>query len=159
MMQFKKRFCYLSLLFALASYAEAALDAAPAALATSMNVTQGFVRVPIPGQKNTAAFFSLNNTGKKAKSLVAITTKVAQRAEIHSHTMNNGIMRMRQVEQVSIVAGATTDFAPGGLHIMLFDVQRTLRTGDTIALTLIFADKTQLPIKIPVKSLYDHSHH
>lgn len=51
---------------------------------------------------------------------------------------SSGMMQMRPVERIEVPAGATVELKPGGLHIMLLDVKRTLTPGETIEVTLEF---------------------
>ncbi|HEY7885390.1 MAG TPA: copper chaperone PCu(A)C [Cellvibrionaceae bacterium] len=128
-----------------------------------VTVSDAFVRVPIAGQKNSAAFMTLHNHGTDKQSLVAVETSLAETAELHSHTMTEGMMRMRREASIDIAPGSRVHLEPGSLHIMLFNLQHTIRTGDTAAFTLIFADGRRLPVTVPVKSVFDndsgHQHH
>ncbi len=128
-------------------------------LATGIEIIDAYVQVPISGQKYTAVFGVLKNTGKQPKYLVGVTTGNAAHAEIHSHTVVDGLMRMRQVKQIDVAAGTQVAFTPGGYQIMLFGVKSVLRTGTYVALTLEFSDGSLLPVRLPVKSIYDHAHH
>lgn len=51
---------------------------------------------------------------------------------------SSGMMQMRPVERIEVPAGQTVELKPGGLHIMLLDVKRTLEPGETIEVTLEF---------------------
>jgi hypothetical protein len=57
---------------------------------------------------------------------------------MHTHSMQNGIMMMRQLEAVEIPAGGSVEFKPGGNHIMLIGLERPLVAGDRFPLTLKF---------------------
>ena len=42
----------------------------------------------------------------------------------------------RHVEAIALPAGKTVSLAPGGLHVMLFDLKHPLAPGDTVPLEL-----------------------
>ena len=50
-------------------------------------------------------------------------------------------MKMRRVEAISLPAGKPVELGPGGYHVMLMDVGQPLKEGETVPLTLTFADK------------------
>lgn len=124
-----------------------------------LQVSDAYVRVPVPGQSNSAAYMRLRNTGERDIVLVAVETSLAARAELHSHRREDGVMRMRHEEKLVIPAGETLALEPGGLHIMLFDLARSIRTGDSASLKLVDAEGRQLVVEAAVKSLFDEDHH
>jgi copper(I)-binding protein len=58
--------------------------------------------------------------------------------------MGGGMMTMRQVESIPVPAGETVNLEPGGLHIMLLDVQRVIEPGEAIDVTLTFDSGEEL---------------
>lgn len=63
-----------------------------------------------------------------------------------------GMMTMVEVLQVEIAAGATVEFKPGGYHIMFTDLIGTLTTGQTVDLTLTFANAGPITVKAEVRA-------
>jgi threonine dehydrogenase-like Zn-dependent dehydrogenase len=55
--------------------------------------------------------------------------------------MENGVMKMRAIPKLALPAGKTVDLKPGGYHVMLMDLTQPLKDGETVPVTLIFADK------------------
>lgn len=134
----------------------AALVAATAvqAEAVSIEVEDAYVRGLPPTQRNTAAFFVLKNTGdRNLEVLAAPAPDVAARVEIHAHRHRNGMMSMQKQASVTIPAGQSLAFAPGGLHLMLIELNRPLRDGDTVSLALQTADGQTLTFSAPVISV------
>ena len=76
---------------------------------------------------------------------------MGERVEIHSMTHEDGQMRMRQVEQVPLPAGGWVVLESGGLHLMLMGLSNSPRTGDSIDLTLHFADGSVRAVSAPVR--------
>ena len=86
-------------------------------------VEEGYVRKPIPGRSMSAAFMTINNTGKDDVVLKTAAIGGAKSVEIHTHTHTDGIMRMRQLHELTINAGRSVVLEPGGLHLMIFGIQ------------------------------------
>lgn len=120
------------------------------ALAADISIEQPFARATPPGQPNSAAFMQLTNNGE-ATALVAATSTVAEVVELHAHTHDNGVMRMRRIEQIELPAGSTTTLEPGGLHVMLIGLKQPLQAGSHIAVTLNYADGTEQQVEVPVQ--------
>ena len=87
-------------------------------------VEEGYVRKPIPGQSMSAAFMTIRNTGAESFILTSANLEGAGSVEIHTHTHDNGVMRMRQLHELTIKAGGEVTLKPGGLHLMLFGIKK-----------------------------------
>lgn len=120
------------------------------AFAADISIEQPFARATPPGQPNSAAFMQLSNKGE-ATALVAAHSSVANVVELHTHIHDEGVMRMRKIEQIELPAGATTLLEPGGLHVMLIDLKQPLQDGSRIDLTLEYADGSMQQIEVPVQ--------
>ena len=128
----------------------------------SANVTveKPYIREMPPGQPVTAAFMNLHNNGAEAVQLIAVSSDSAERVEIHAHRHNNGMMRMEKIDSVSLPAGGDFVFQPGDHHLMLINLKRPLRVGDTVRLKLEFSHAEPLIIDVPVQNIMqEHDHH
>ena len=98
-------------------------------------VSDAWVRLPAVPGRPAAAYFVLRG-GPVDTTLVAVRSDSARRAELHE-SMAGG---MRALGSVSVSAGQEVRFAPGGKHVMLFDLDPRLAAGKTLTLRLSFAD-------------------
>ena len=106
---------------------------------SASSVGEAWVRLPaVPGRPG-AAYFTLTG-GRTDATLIAVSTPAAHRAELHE-SMANG---MRPTASVALAAGTRVTFAPGGRHVMLFDLNPRLAPGATVPLTVSLADGHQL---------------
>jgi len=96
-----------------------------------------------------AAFMAISSAGA-ADRLIAVATAVAGRAELHTHLMEGGIMKMRQVSAVDVPAGGMVMLQPGGRHVMLFDLAQPLKEGDRYMLTLTFEKAGKAEVMVMV---------
>jgi copper(I)-binding protein len=138
---------------------------APAAFAQSVKVENAWARATVPGQKTGGIYADLTSASDAA--LVAAGTPVAARAELHSMSMDGGVMRMRALPRVELPAGKTVKLAPGGMHVMLVDLKQPLKAGDKVPLTLSVQSSgsapTTLKLEVPVRAADSpadaHHHH
>lgn len=63
----------------------------------------------------------------------------------------SGMMTMRQVPSIEVPADGSVELKPGGLHIMLLDVKKTLAVGDTIEVTLTFENAGEVTATAEVR--------
>ena len=98
-----------------------------------------------------AVYITLRNTGPDPDALVGASSEAAEVVELHETIRDGEVMRMRPVGTLALPAGATLAMKPGGLHIMLIHLKRTLHAGDTVPLTLTFEHGAALTLKVPVR--------
>lgn len=126
----------------------------------AITAQQAYVREMPPGQPVTAAFMQLQNNGAEAVVLVGAVTDSAERVEIHAHRHNNGMMRMEQVDSITVPAAGEFSFKPGAYHLMLINITRPLAEGDTVRLKLEFTNAEPIFIDLPVQNIMrEHNHH
>jgi copper(I)-binding protein len=107
---------------------------------------------------------TVTNAGASDRALVGGSSPAAKVVELHTHTMEGGMMRMRQVEKIDLPAGKDVSLKPGGLHVMLIGLKQNLTPGENVPLTLKFADGSELTLDAPVRKLQmkmkkmDHGH-
>ena len=122
----------------------------------AVSVSNAYVRGLPPGQKVTAAFMSLSNTAEQALTLQSVSSPVAEKAERHETSQDGVQMQMRKLSTLSIAAGETVIFEPGGKHIMLMGLQQSLKQGDTVELRLCFVEFCKI-IQAPVVSVLNEA--
>jgi len=124
---------------------------AHAGVADQITVNDPYVRAVPPVVKTTAAFMQLQNADQVERFLIDARTPVAQVVELHMHTMDDGVMRMRRIPHIHLPPNETANLQPGGLHIMLFDLTEPLRDGDQVPITLVFDDGSTKEISAVVR--------
>ena len=91
------------------------------ATAADIVVDKAWSRALPPVSTVGAIYMTVRNTGAVERRLLKVYQDIAQRAELHMHLLDAGMMRMREQASVVVPAGTETEFAPGKLHVMLFD--------------------------------------
>lgn len=121
--------------------------------AKGMSVDNPYVREVPPGQMTSATFLTIKNDTDKDIALIKANSDVAKHVELHEHVHENGMMKMRQVPKIMIPAKGETVLKPGGYHIMLIGLNRKIKAGDIVDLTLEFDNGDKQPIKAEVKKI------
>ena len=123
--------------------------------AQTAEVSDAWVRTPVPGQKATGAFMKI--TAKEGAKLVAISSPVAGVTEVHEMKLEGDIMKMRHVPVLDIPAGQAVELKPGGYHVMLMDLKAPLAKGGTVPLTLVFKDargaESKVELNVPIATV------
>lgn len=109
------------------------------------NATARFLIAGRPG----AVFLTIENKGS-ADKLMSASSSLSTKVELHSHTMDNGVMKMRRVETIEVPGNSVTELKSGGYHIMIFDVATLPEKGSKIPLSLNFekAGKAQIEVVV-----------
>lgn len=119
--------------------------------ATSLiSIADAYIKASIPGSSVTGAYMTIKNASDKEITLLKVTSEISDRVEMHEHTMLNGMMRMREVDKITIAANNQVVLKPMGLHIMVFDLKQQISEKELIPVTLYFSNKTKLNIQLPV---------
>ena len=124
--------------------------------AADVKVDAPWVRGTVAGQKATGAFMSIT-AGDGGAALVSASSPVAGVVELHTMSMEDGVMRMRPVPKIDLPAGKAVELKPGGYHVMLMDLKQPLKSGEMVPITLKVEGRdkalTSLEVKAEVKPL------
>ena len=133
--------------------------------AGEVTVNEAWSRATAPGQE--VGMVGMVITSQKDAKLIAVSSNASATTEIHTMSMDNGVMKMRQIENLPLPAKQAATLGPGGNHLMLIGLKKPLKAGDTVALTLTvqFADKTteKINVNAEVRAMMaghgQHHHH
>ena len=104
------------------------------------------------GVRVTAGYMVLRNVGRSPLRLSSARTPMAGRVEIHTMKMENGVMKMRRVEWLTIAPGGTLVLKPGGYHLMIMGLKTTpLREGTKVPIVLGFDGGREYSITATVR--------
>lgn len=77
------------------------------------------VRAPRAGMNMGAAYLTLHNNSNQAIRITGFASPQFESIELHESILEDGISRMRKLEELTIDPGATVALEPGGRHLML----------------------------------------
>ena len=122
---------------------------------SAIQVKEPWVRGTVAQQKATGAFMQLS--APQDMRLVEARSPVAGVVELHEMAMDNNVMKMRAVPGIDIPAGKGAELKPGGFHVMLLELKKQLKEGDTVPLTLVLEGKDKkrqsIEVNAPVRAL------
>jgi periplasmic copper chaperone A len=126
--------------FALASAQPSTLPALAADYDVgSMHITQPWSRATPKGATAGAGYMTITNKGTAQDRVSCVSDDASAQCQIHSMTMEGGVMKMRPVEGgLEIKPGETVTLKPGGFHVMFVDLKHPLEQGNKIKVTLKF---------------------
>lgn len=118
--------------------------------AGEVKVSEASVRATAPGQDSAAV--SLHIVAARDARLVAVSSPVAQSAELHVMKQEGGMMMMRQVDSVALPAKQEVVLG-GGTHVMLLGLKKSLKAGDSVQLqlTVEYANKRREKVRVRAK--------
>jgi periplasmic copper chaperone A len=150
---------YISSGFAAALALAAMQVAATAASAAdydvgSIHVTQPWARATPKGASSGAGYLTVTNNGTAADRLNCAGSDAAAQCQIHTMTMENGVMKMRPVEGgLEIKPGETVTLRPGSDHMMFVNLKHPLEAGSAVEATLQFEKAGTLKVELPVVAI------
>jgi copper(I)-binding protein len=117
-------------------------------------ITQAWSRATPSGAKVAGGYLVIENTGKIADRLIGGAGEIAGKVEVHEMAMNNGVMTMRPLDKgLAIEPGQTVKLAPGGHHLMMFDLKGQLKQGDKVPVTLEFEKAGKVTVSLDVQGV------
>ncbi len=140
----------LTSLGALAALAACGPSTAPqTGPAATVAVADALCRPTPNGRHATACYVTL--TANTDDRLVSVSSPRGDRVEIHESKLENGMMVMTELRAGQpLPAGQKVELKPGGNHIMLLGLTEPLATGQTVDLTLSFANAPAVEVTAPV---------
>ena len=68
-----------------------------------IEVVNAWARASVPNATNGAAYVTLATVGARPDRLQSLSTPVAGRAEVHTHRMQDGVMKMHRLDNLEVV--------------------------------------------------------
>jgi copper(I)-binding protein len=116
-----------------------------------VDIKEAWARATPGGAQTGAAYVTVQSPA--GDRLTGASAPVAQKAELHSMTMDNGVMKMREVDGIDLPAGQAVTLKPNGYHIMLTGLSHPLKEGETFPLTLTFAKAGSENVTVTVQKV------
>jgi len=119
----------------------------------SIHVTQPWARATPKGAGG-AAYLTVTNNGAAPDRLSCAGSDAAAACQIHTMSMDNGVMKMRPVEGgIEIKPGETVTLKPGSDHLMLTSIKHALEAGKTVEATLQFEKAGTVKVEFAILAM------
>ena len=110
-----------------------------------------WIKEPIGNHSMTSGYLTIKNTNAYDERLIAITSNIAKKSEIHEMFVDNDIMKMNVLNDgLKIPANSIVHLKPGSYHVMFMKLYKKLKIMSTHKINLNFEKAGQLNIDFPV---------
>lgn len=97
-----------------------------------------------------AGYLTIHNRTAASEALVWVRSDVADRVEVHETRWMSGMAMMEPVRRLSVAPNASLEMKPGGVHLMLIGLRRSLQTGDRVTFEVVFAHAGRVTVQAEV---------
>ena len=116
-----------------------------------ITVSDARIQLPLVSGRPGAAYFTVSQANGAPRKIVAVAVEMVARAEMHETKGGT----MAPVSEVPVGAGKTVKFAPGGYHVMLFELDPKLRFAKDAELTVTFDGGDKASARAPLTTIAD----
>lgn len=113
-------------------------------------ISNPWSRATPAGAKVGAGYLVIENRGTMPDSLVGGSVEAAQDFEMHDVVVEDGVMRMRELNNIALPPGASIAAKPGGRHIMFVGLRHPLAAGEKARGSLQFEHAGRVEIEFEV---------
>jgi len=118
----------------------------------ALSIQHPWSRETAVGQAVGGGFLTIANSGTRDDRLLSGTSPVAEDVQLHTMSMDGGVMRMRQVtDGIAIPARGSAELKPGSYHLMFMGLRRQLRQGERFPVTLRFQRAGNVTVQFAVQ--------
>ena len=121
--------------------------------AGSLAISGPWSRATPKGAQTAIGYMTIKNNGTAPDRLIGGSVEIADRFQLHSMVMENGIAKMRDLSGIDIKPGQTIEFKPGGSHAMFVNLRHPLSKGEHVKGTLIFEHAGTVQIEYEVEGV------
>jgi copper(I)-binding protein len=125
----------------------------PAATLGSIEIRKPWARAASTVASVGGGFFAMTNTGAAPDRLVAASSPVAEKVEIHALKVEGSAIAMaRREDGLALAAGVTLTLQPRGYHLLLIGLKAPLVEGARVPVTLVFEQAGSLAVELTVEA-------
>jgi len=129
-----------------------------AATAGEVSILNPIAAEPVTGETG-VLYFSLQNEGIEPDTLLQVTADLAMQTTMHNQVGAATGTVMEEVEFLVIPGRSLVSLRPGSYHVMLSELARHYREGDSLTITTRFSIGGEVTFRVPVVSYVDVAEH
>jgi copper(I)-binding protein len=120
----------------------------------AIHIGDTWARATPKGASAAAGYLTVTNNGTAPDRLSCTSSDASAKCQIHSMTMENGVMKMRPVEGgLEIKPGETVTLKPASVHVMFLGLNRPLEAGKAVTATLQFDKAGKVEVEFPIAAI------
>ena len=116
-------------------------------------ITEAYLNLPPPSHFTTAAYLQITNLDKSPITITGFDSVKATRVELHEHIHSDGMMKMREVDQITLAGMQTEVFKPMGYHLMVFGLAGDVVAGQSVDFTATMASGERIVFQAQARGL------
>lgn len=118
-----------------------------------LEIDHPWARATPPGASVGGGYATVRNSGGSADKLIGASSPAADHVELHVMSMDNGVMRMRQVPSFDVPARGELTLKPGGNHLMFLGLKHPFKAGEKVPVKLHFEKAGEVEVQLAVGSM------
>jgi len=122
-------------------------------LGSSVIVRDAWVRETLRAGGSSAAYLTIDNPTTQPITITGITVSGAARAQMHEMVGPATAAAMRPAATLIVPAHGSLTLAPGGTHVMLFDINPPYAPGQSVTMTVTIQGQPRQTIRALVRPL------
>jgi copper(I)-binding protein len=120
----------------------------------SLTIGHPWSRATPKGAKVAAGYMKIINSGTAPDRLIAVSSEISPRVEIHEMSMDGGVMKMREVKGgLEIPAGQTVELKPSSYHLMMMNPTKQIEKGERVKGSLTFEKAGKVDVEFAVEAM------
>ena len=116
-------------------------------------ITEAYLNLPPPSHSTTAAYLQIANLDKSSITITGFDSTKATRVELHEHIHADGMMKMREMDQITLAGMQTEVFKPMGHHLMVFGLADDVVAGQSVDFTATMASGERILFQAQARGL------
>jgi copper(I)-binding protein len=116
-------------------------------------ITEAYLNLPPPSHSTTAAYLQIANLDKSSITITGFDSTKATRVELHEHIHADGMMKMREVDQITLAGMQKESFKPMGYHLMVFGLADDVVAGQSVDFTVTMASGERILFQAQARGL------
>ena len=117
-----------------------------------LNVVSGYIQMGATPDRPAVGYFRVEG-GPRDVELVAVTSDLAQRVEMHESVKENGVMTMKPLLRAAVPADGELEFKQGGKHLMIWHINGAAVRAGKLPMAFVFTNNSneRILFDMPIK--------
>ncbi|SKB71216.1 copper chaperone PCu(A)C [Sphingopyxis flava] len=104
-----------------------------------LHVASGYIEMGATPDRPAAGYFTIKG-GPRDVELMAVSSDLAQRVEMHETVKENGIVSMKPLRSAPVPAKGELEFKPGGRHLMIWNINGAAVRAGKLPMIFVFSN-------------------
>ena len=115
-----------------------------------LRVASGHIVMPVSPDRPAAGYFTVEG-GSAPVDLVAVTSDLAQRVEMHQTVKEDGLTTMKTLVRAPVPVQGKLEFKPGGNHLMVWNINGAAVRAGRLPMVFIFSNNDRILFDLSIR--------